>query len=41
MLSLVERDRRRLSPLAKVRLARALGARVGDLFEIEPFGSDG
>jgi Predicted transcriptional regulators len=32
MISRVERGQSQLSPLAKVRLARALGVRVRDLF---------
>lgn len=35
-LSQVERGLRRMSPEAKVRLARAVGAEVHDLFEPEP-----
>lgn len=33
MLSRVERGERRLSPMARVALARRLGVRVGDLFD--------
>lgn len=35
-LSLVERGKRNLTPLAKVRVAPGLGAEVADLFEPEP-----
>lgn len=33
MISRVERGQKRLSPMTKVRLARALGARVSELFD--------
>lgn len=36
MLSRAERGERQLSPMAKVKLARRLGVRVGELFEPEP-----
>ena len=36
MLSRVERGQRKLAPLTKVKVARRLGATVGDLFEVEP-----
>lgn len=35
MLSRAERGERVFSPRAKVRVARALGCRIGDLFEVE------
>lgn len=35
MLSLVERGKRNLAPLTKVRVARCLGARVSELFDVE------
>jgi transcriptional regulator with XRE-family HTH domain len=35
MLSRVERGQRRLSAMARIRLARALGVRVRDLFPAE------
>lgn len=35
MLSRVERGERQLKPETKIRLARAVGARVADLFEAE------
>lgn len=35
MLSRAERGERVFSPMAKVRIARALGVRLGDLFEVE------
>ena len=35
MVSRVERGEKRLSPLAKVRVARALGVRVRDLFDAD------
>lgn len=35
MLSRVERGERELAPLTKVKVARRLGVRVADLFEIE------
>jgi transcriptional regulator with XRE-family HTH domain len=34
-ISLVERGHRRLTPEAKLRIARALGVRIADLFEPE------
>lgn len=34
-ISLIERGRRDLAPAGKGRLARALGARVRDLFELD------
>ncbi len=40
MLSRVERGQRTLAPLDRVRLARCLGARVGDLFEVDESGAD-
>ncbi len=36
MLSLVERDKRRLAPKTKILLARRLGVPVGSLFPPEP-----
>jgi transcriptional regulator with XRE-family HTH domain len=36
MLSLVERRKREMAPATKVRVARRLGVRVSDLFEVEP-----
>lgn len=36
MLSRAERGQRSFAPETKVRFARALGVRVGDLFEVEP-----
>ena len=36
MLSRVERGQREFSPTTKVRIARCLGVRVRDLFEVEP-----
>lgn len=36
MLSRAERGERCLSPKARVRIARCLGARVAELFEAEP-----
>jgi transcriptional regulator with XRE-family HTH domain len=35
MFSRAERGERCFAPLAKVRVARALGVRVADLFEVE------
>jgi transcriptional regulator with XRE-family HTH domain len=35
MLSRVERGERELAPLTKVKVARRLGVRVADLFEVE------
>ena len=35
MLSRAERGERTFSPLAKVRIARTLGVRVADLFDVE------
>ncbi len=35
MISMVERGKRRLSPKAKVELARAVGAKVAELFPPE------
>ena len=35
MLSRVERGQRQLAPLTRVRVARRLGMRVRDLFEVE------
>jgi transcriptional regulator with XRE-family HTH domain len=35
MLSRVERGERTLSPMTRVRVARALGVRVRDLFEVD------
>jgi transcriptional regulator with XRE-family HTH domain len=40
MLSLVERGKRQLAPLTKVRVARRLGARVEDLFIVEPIDEE-
>jgi transcriptional regulator with XRE-family HTH domain len=40
MVSRVERGERRPSPLAKVQLARRLGVRVRDLFEVEPIADE-
>jgi len=36
MLSRCERGERVFSPLARVNVARSLGVRVADLFEVEP-----
>lgn len=36
MLSLVERGKRQLAPMTRVRVARCLGVRVGELFDVEP-----
>jgi transcriptional regulator with XRE-family HTH domain len=36
MLSRAERGEREFSPMAKIRVARCLGVRVRDLFEVEP-----
>lgn len=36
MLSLVERGQRHVSPQGKVRIARRLGVRIADLFDVEP-----
>lgn len=36
MLSLAERGLRQLAPMTRVRVARRLGARVADLFDVEP-----
>ncbi|KLL10807.1 MULTISPECIES: helix-turn-helix domain-containing protein [Protofrankia] len=35
-LSRIERGQRTPSPLVKVQLARSLGARVRDLFDVDP-----
>lgn len=35
MLSRVERGERDLAPLTKVKVARRLGARISDLFDVE------
>jgi transcriptional regulator with XRE-family HTH domain len=35
MLSRVERGERRFTPRGRVEIARRLGVRVGDLFEVE------
>jgi transcriptional regulator with XRE-family HTH domain len=35
MISRAERGERAFSPIAKVRMARALGVRVADLFPVE------
>jgi hypothetical protein len=40
MLSRAERGERTFSPLAKVRIARALGVRVADLFDVEEPADD-
>jgi transcriptional regulator with XRE-family HTH domain len=40
MLSRVERNQRQLSPLARVRVARRLGVRVRDLFDVEEVEED-
>jgi DNA-binding XRE family transcriptional regulator len=40
MVSRVERGERRPSPLAKVQLARRLGVRVRDLFDVEPVAEE-
>lgn len=34
-LSRVERDQRQLPPMTKVKVARRLGVRVADIFEVE------
>ena len=39
MLSRVERGERELAPMSKVRVARRLGVRVSDLFEVEEIGA--
>lgn len=36
MLSLVERGDRNLAPMTKVRVARCLGVKVRDLFDVDP-----
>lgn len=36
MLSLVERGERQLAPMTRVRVARCLGVKVRDLFDVEP-----
>ena len=36
MLSRLERGQRRASPKLKVQMARRLGVRIPDLFEVEP-----
>lgn len=36
MISYLERGEKRLSPDAKIRMARRLGARVQDLFDVDP-----
>lgn len=38
MLSRVERGERELAPLTKVKVARRLGVRIADLFEVEEIG---
>ncbi|NJP28077.1 helix-turn-helix transcriptional regulator [Microbispora sp. SCL1-1] len=35
MISRVERGQKRLSPLTKAKVARRLGVRIRDLFEVE------
>lgn len=35
MLSLVERGHRQLAPMTRVKVARCLGVRVRDLFDVE------
>ena len=40
MLSRVERGQTQLSPLTKVKVARRLGARIRDLFQIEEISED-
>lgn len=36
MISYLERGEKQLSPAAKVRVSRCLGARIQDLFDVEP-----
>jgi transcriptional regulator with XRE-family HTH domain len=40
MCSLVERNKRRLAPLTKIRFARRLGVPVGELFPPEPINDE-
>jgi transcriptional regulator with XRE-family HTH domain len=40
MLSRMERGQRRPSPRLKVALARRLGVRVGELFDVDPIAED-
>jgi transcriptional regulator with XRE-family HTH domain len=40
MLSLVERGRRQLSPMAKVQIARRLGVPLRELFDVEDLAGD-
>lgn len=41
MLSLVERGQRQLAPMTRVRVARCLGVKVRDLFDVEPVDENG
>ena len=40
MLSRAERGERVFSPIARVRIARALDVRIADLFDVEPVPDD-